>query len=216
MTKILAKNLSGQVFGKLIAKTLVSEKGRKVWVCLCECGKTRNARHNNLLDGAIVSCGCLGGKSIPPRKKKQGFTGTPEYSSWCSMRARCDNKNNPSYPQYGGRGISYCPSWNSIKQFVKDVGKRPSKNHSLDRYPNNNGNYEPGNVRWATPKEQARNTRRNAILTDGINSYPISQWAEITGIHWGTIWSRINKQKWSVYDALFKEVKTNKRNHFAK
>lgn len=80
----------------------------------------------------------------------------PEYNAWCSMRQRCNNPRCEPYPRYGGRGIRVAPEWDDFEQFVKDVGPRPSFRHSLDRI-DNNGHYEPGNVRWATKWVQNRN-----------------------------------------------------------
>jgi hypothetical protein len=83
-----------------------------------------------------------------------------EYSIWRQMRQRCSNSRNTSYKLYGGRGISVCARWDTFENFLADMGRRPSPQHSLDRFPNNDGNYEPGNVRWATAKQQANNRRQ--------------------------------------------------------
>src|SRR5882672_1172323 len=89
---------------------------------------------------------------------KHGLYKTAEYLTWQNMKARCYRKSHNSYPRYGGRGITVCPKWlGSFETFLSDLGKRPSKKHSLDRFPDQNGNYQPGNVRWATKSEQMLN-----------------------------------------------------------
>ena len=99
----------------------------------------------------------------------------PEYSVWVSMRSRCQTSN----PYYGGRGIVVCERWrNSFADFLADMGPRPSAAHSIDRYPNNDGNYEPGNCRWATKNQQARNTRRTKLITVGDKSMTLGEWRE--------------------------------------
>jgi len=84
---------------------------------------------------------------------------TPTYYIWCAMQRRCFNANTKDYPNYGGRGITVCDRWRQFENFLADMGERP-QGLSIDRFPNNDGNYEPGNVRWATPKEQANNRRK--------------------------------------------------------
>jgi hypothetical protein len=93
---------------------------------------------------------------------------SPEYTSWQAMKARCSNPNLSAFKYYGGRGISVCARWrDSFEEFLADMGRRPSMAHTLDRFPNNNGNYEPGNVRWATKSEQLKNRRRYAKAARG-------------------------------------------------
>src|SRR5262245_10496757 len=93
-----------------------------------------------------------------PTNKTHGMANSPEYQAWNSAKQRCTNPNDGSYSRYGGRGIRMCDEWvNSFEAFYNYIGPRPSSNHSLDRYPNNDGNYEPGNCRWATKSEQAKN-----------------------------------------------------------
>lgn len=90
------------------------------------------------------------------------------YTNWCEMRARCSNPRHPQWARYGGAGVSVYPVWHeSFAAFIAAIGPRPSLDHTIDRYPNASGNYEPGNVRWALPVEQVRN-RRNTLRVDGV------------------------------------------------
>jgi hypothetical protein len=122
------------------------------------------------------------------------------------MRDRCYNPNHISYANYGGRGISVCERWRErFEHFFADMGMRPGPEYSLDRI-DNDGNYEPGNVRWATQKEQGNNRRRNHLVTWGQSTHTIAEWEEITGINRDTIWSRLFKQGWSPERALSEKI----------
>ncbi len=158
-------SLEGQRFGRLVA--LVQAPSTRTpggtimfrWSCQCDCGNTTTVSRSNLRSGQVVSCGCLKrdlqtthGEA---RRRRQG----PEYMSWLSAISRCENPKRRSWPLYGGRGIRMCDRWRqSFEAFLADMGRRPTHQHSLDRI-NNDGDYEPGNCRWATPKEQAQNRR---------------------------------------------------------
>ncbi len=102
--------------------------------------------------------------------EKHGKSMTAEYRAWADMRTRCNNPTNPSFHRYGGRGIKVCARWRSFTAFLSDMGERPSTGHSLDRFPNNNGDYEPSNCRWATRHEQMANTSRNVRISGVIVS----------------------------------------------
>lgn len=118
----------------------------------------------------------------PPALYKSRFKPTPEIQAWNMMKQRCYNPKNPGYPDYGGRGITVCDRWlRSSRDFLADMGPRPSPTHSIDRK-DNNGNYEPGNCRWATRMEQQNNRRFNHILTvDGV-SKTVTEWARAKGL----------------------------------
>lgn len=125
---------------------------------------------------------------------------------WRSMIQRCTDKDFKTYRHYGGRGVSICNRWlESFEAFMDDVGPRPSRKHSLDRI-DNSGNYEPGNVRWATRTEQLRNTRRTRLLTFGGETHCLSAWSEKLGIDKRTIHSRL-KAGWTVEQALGLEAR---------
>jgi hypothetical protein len=115
---------------------------------------------------------------------------TPEYRAWSAMKLRCANPNNEQYHNYGGRGITVCDRWRqSFAAFLVDMGPRPSPRHSIDRI-DNNGNYEPGNCRWATSREQNRNRRNNIVLTHDGRTMCLADWARELGVPRGTLLAR--------------------------
>lgn len=125
----------------------------------------------------------------------------PLYKRWQKMRSRCLCKSAPDYPRYGGRGITICSRWDSFKAFAEDMGPLPGPSMQLDRI-DNNGNYEPGNCRWATPKEQVRNRRKTGFLTiDGIRR-SIPEWAELAGISAEAVYQRVYRG-WDARRAVF-------------
>jgi hypothetical protein len=117
------------------------------------------------------------------------------YSTWVNMKTRCNNPKSTQYEWYGQRGIKVCAEWQDFAAFLRDVGERPSKAHTLDRFPDKNGNYEPGNVRWATQKEQRRNTRSNraVIRSDGVKFGTLAEAAEASGGDSRNLWKSIRE-----------------------
>lgn len=129
----------------------------------------------------------------------------PEYSIWVNMRSRCNNPKNNRYHLYGARGIRVCRRWETdFLNFLEDMGRRPSRNHSLDRI-DNDGNYTSENCRWATRKEQCRNRRTSKFLAFKGRRKTAAEWCEIFGIKQGTLHARL-KQGWTVSRALTEPV----------
>lgn len=124
--------------------------------------------------------------------KTHGRKGTPEYRSWGAMRTRCNNPNIAAYYRYGGCGITVCDRWDKFENFLADMGPRPSLSHTLDRI-DPHGNYEPGNVRWATKKMQGRNRRNTAWITAYGTRMSLGDWAEAHGLSEETIRWRVTK-----------------------
>lgn len=175
-----------------------------MWDCLCDCGNVKIVRSDHLKGGRILSCGCLFVEKMRAIKTTHGKTGSRAYRIWRNMITRCTNSNIAidDWNRYGGRGIKVCDRWkNSFEAFLGDMGE-PNQGMSLDRFPDVNGDYEPGNCRWATSKEQCNNKRNNHMVEFNGKTMTIAQWAEETGINHGTILSRIRNFGWSAERAL--------------
>ena len=124
------------------------------------------------------------------------------YKTWVGVRNRCNNPKDPYFHNYGGRGVKMHPAWEqSFAAFLEGVGKRPSPQYSLDRV-NNNGNYEPGNVRWLTKKQQAHNMRKNRLLTHNGRTQALTAWAEEMGLVPSTLQYRLKQGGMSVEEAV--------------
>jgi hypothetical protein len=152
--------LEGQSFGRLLALVRVGNIGRHTaYLCLCKCGNNATVRAASLRKGDTTSCGCARSERMRRAKTTHGKYGTPAYRSWRAMLARCLDSKHPQFKDYGGRGIGVSAAWLTFSGFLKDMGGRPEEK-TLDRYPNPDGNYEPGNCRWATRSEQRANRRK--------------------------------------------------------
>lgn len=167
-------DLTGQTFGRLTAEKRVgttSNGGTAIWQCRCACGNTAEVTSSHLRQrpSEVKSCGC----HKPHRSHGHTTRGkvTAEYRAWTDAKSRCFNPNVWSWPLYGGRGISMAPEWvDSFEAFLQYIGPKPGPKHSLDRWPNPDGPYAPGNVRWATQQEQVNNSRvarPNGICRNG-------------------------------------------------
>lgn len=132
----------------------------------------------------------------------QGRKRSATHYAWTNMIQRCTNAKRPDYPTYGGRAISVCRKWrDSFAAFLADMGKRPSPQHSLDRFPDQNGNYEPGNCRWATKHQQMQNTRGTRLITFNGETHGLNEWARRLGMTHSSLQGRF-RRGWSLERTL--------------
>jgi hypothetical protein len=204
-------DLTGRRFGRLVVTALTGERRganlTRVWLCQCDCGREVRVRGDCLRRGTTTSCGCyhserLRADPLTHGHAKQAGRPSPEYVAWQSMKARCANPNHDAYPWYGGRGIKVCARWlNNFEAFLADMGRKPGRGYELDRHPDPDGDYEPGNVRWATKKTQCRNRSNNVMLTHAGRTMCATDWAAEAGLTFATIRKRL-RRGWSVERAL--------------
>lgn len=193
MRKLDLSKIIGLAHGNL---TVISAERRiqlngwrsEIWCeCLCNCGNKKWIRYGNIKNKLTKSCGCYRYK---PHKLDTIFY---------QIKQRCNNPNNHAAKWYHDKGIKCM--FKSGRDLHKEVGDRPSRNHSIDRI-DSNGNYEPGNIRWATTKEQARNKSNNLIFNVNGECKSLSEWAESSQLKYSTIWARVFLHKWDIERAL--------------
>ena len=152
----------GKRFGAMVVESFSgTENKRRMFRCRCDCGKDAVVRGSDLRRGLQVSCGCVKRKNTVERNTKHGAVGTPAYRTWAAMRQRCSDPKNISFKWYGAKGVTICERWQDFAAFLADMGERP-KGTTIDRI-DAFGNYEPGNCRWATPKQQRANQRVKSV-----------------------------------------------------
>lgn len=186
---------SGDRYGQL----LILREGprdlsrKRQFYCRCVCEGEVLVRLCNLRSGNSTNCGCVRRSILVTRNWKHGGRGSGEYRSWANMIQRCHNPKHPKFQLYGGRGVRVDQRWrDSFQVFLDHIGPRPGAGYSVDRK-DNEGHYRPGNVRWATQREQMRNTRINVIITAQGETATVAEWAERTGINPTTLYARIRR-----------------------
>lgn len=200
------KNLAGQKFGRLTAVLPEMKKDRVYWVCKCDCGNSTLVSASNLTTGQVRSCGCLkrefASAVASARNKTHGMFGSRLYKIWSGMVCRCENAKHPYYERYGGRGIRICDEWrndnSSFFEWALENGYRDGL--TIDRI-SNDGDYEPGNCRFVSVKQQQLNKSSNTIVSVGGLDLPITEMCEVLNMSYPTVAGRI-KRGWSLMDAL--------------
>lgn len=197
-------NLTGKRFDRLTVESYShsNTNGRAVWKCVCDCGETLFVKGNALLSGNTKSCGCLKTEKISSLKYSHGLCKTRLYRIWCAMLTRCSNSVFTEFDRYGGRGIKVCDEWQEFLPFYEwAMANGYADNLTIDRI-DNDGDYRPGNCRWATRTEQNNNTKKNHYITYNGKTHTIAEWSRITGIKYGTLINRINNLKWDAEKSL--------------
>lgn len=182
-------NMLNKKFGRAtvmreVAPSSQENRAYRYFECKCDCGTLFTTRGDSLRKGATSSCGCLQKERTSETQTTNGAQRYDAdenvrltYNNWIAMMHRCNLPSNVSYPYYGGRGVIVDKRWHDFSAFLADMGVRPSKEYQLDRI-DNSGNYEPGNVRWATAAEQVNNTRANRNITYLDKTQTLMQWAK--------------------------------------
>lgn len=175
----------------------------------CKCGNEFVTVLNRVKQGDTKSCGC--DKSLSHYKHGESALKTSEFGVWCKIRQRCLNKKDNQYVDYGGRGIGISNDWLVYANFIRDMGRRPSANHSIERI-NNNLGYCKENCKWATTKEQSINKRSNLYITYNGETKALSQWADFLNIRYHLLHKRLTKfPKWTVEEAFTTPIKRPNR-----
>lgn len=187
----------GKKFGRLTIISNAPNRGHyKYFLCLCDCGKTKEVYRDSLLRGSTKSCGCLQKERARDTKLIHGFASGNKhklYRIWAGMNNRCTCKSNSSYERYGGRGIAVCDEWRNdfplFCRWAKANGYRPEM--QIDRI-DNNGPYPPNNCRWVSRSVNCLNKRNSRFIVINGETKTISEWAETAGVDYGTFWYRVH------------------------
>ena len=198
-------DITGNRFGCLVALSFSTRRpnGQSMWRCRCDCGTVKDVGLSGLRKGSSRSCGC---RKHDCRTRHGMAHKTPEYNVWVKMRQRCNNANDKSYRDYGGRGITVCKRWSSFDAFYDDMGPRPSAQHSIERV-NNALGYTKANCIWATRTTQNNNTRATRRITFDGKTLSLSEWADSLGVRRSVISQRLVRYGWTAERALTTPVR---------
>lgn len=208
------RSVIGEVFGRLTVITdrqttkRIRSDGKTIYdyliIVKCECGVIKQVSYPDInRKGGAISCGCYRHDFLVKKNTtKSGLSRGREYWAWYGMKKRCYDTKCQMYYRYGGRGITVCERWmNSIDNFVEDMGMGPGVGYSIERE-DNDGNYEPGNCKWATDLEQSNNRSSNILFTiDGVTKN-LTQWCIQYNVKYATVWQRSTKMGWDIIKSL--------------
>lgn len=210
------KDLTGERYGRLTVTGFSHrvKSGHSFFCCECDCGAATTVRKDALVNGKTTSCGCKSADSSRERFTKHGMNQTAEYRAWQQMKERCNNPRKPRFADYGGRGIRVCERWSGqhgFANFIADMGRKPHPDLSIERI-NNDGNYEPGNCKWATRIEQRNNQRKakpkKPIVYQG-ESKTLSDWAKHFGLTYAIVLHRLHSG-WDLDDVFGPRIRQRK------
>lgn len=202
-------DLTGQQFERLTVIRRTGRRPRSWWMCQCRCGNMKEYSSDALRSGHSQSCGCLAYETRKSCRFKHGHSRvgearnpSTEYYTWRCMKSRCYNPRTKKYKYYGGKGIRICERWmneDGFNNFLNDMGPKPP-GHTIERK-ENRGDYTPGNCRWATRWDQARNTSQVKMIEFNGKNQCVKDWATDLGFKVECLYYRI-KAKWSIKDTL--------------
>lgn len=209
------KDLIGQKFNRWTVINRADNRGKHIfWLCKCDCGNSGIINGHSLRIQGSKSCGCYAKEN--PNRLTHGMSHTKIHSKWLQMKDRCGNPKYKNYDNYGGRGIKVCDKWfNSFEKFYEDVGesykkhckKHGEKNTTLDRFPDQNGNYCLENTRWATMKVQCNNKTNNVLLKYKGKTKTLMEWTVKLNLNYKIMHQRLSRDKMSVKKAFETSIK---------
>lgn len=200
------KDITGQRFGRWTVLAFEAcVKGHAMFTCKCDCGTQMTVCGSRLRRGNSKSCGCARNEQFGKRSTIHGHSNSPTYITWSSMISRCHQKNHDAYERYGAKGIRVCAEWREFKNFLADMGERPSARHTIDRIDNTKG-YSKDNCRWADMLDQQRNKSSNVIIEfNGIKGC-ISEVCEKFGIS-ANIYHTRKRKGWTLEEIFTTPVR---------
>lgn len=193
----MTPNLLGQTFGRLVViEKAPSLKGQPRWLCRCVCGQQKAVHASALRKGQTKSCGCLNAENRPHNTRTHGLRKTALYAVWNDMKRRCHSPSHHAFEHYGARGISVCEQWRGSYEafYLWAHSNGYQEGLSIDRIDNDQG-YQPGNCRFVPMIEQSKNRRNVRTFTHAGHTRTIREWAEASGIPYGTLWDRLKAGK---------------------